>query len=116
MKQTLRIGTYNIWHAGRVKEDVGALGRALAGLELDIVGLQEVDVKTARMDGLDTLKIIAEAGGYPYYAFAKALEKACIETIEAGEVTGDLAALIGPGAKKLTSLQFLRAVRSRVRL
>lgn len=74
MKQTLRIGTYNIWHAGRVKEDVGALGRALAGLELDIVGLQEVDVKTARMDGLDTLKIIAEAGGYPYYAFAKALD------------------------------------------
>ena len=49
-------------------------------------------------------------------AFAQALEKACIDTIEAGEVTGDLAALIGPEAKKLTSLQFLRAVRSRVQL
>jgi len=55
-------------------------------------------------------------GNAQLVAFAKALEAACIETIEAGEVTGDLAALIGPGATKLTSLQFLRAVRSRVQL
>ena len=46
--------------------------------------------------------------------FAKLLEKACIDTVEAGQVTGDLAALIGPTATKLTSLQFLRAIRARV--
>ena len=44
--------------------------------------------------------------------FAKALEKACIDTVEEGLVTGDLAALIGPTAKKLTSLEFLRAIRA----
>lgn len=74
MKKKIRIGTYNIFHAGLVKDDVGAIGRALSDMGLDIVGLQEVDVGTARMDGMDTLKMIAEAGGYPYYAFAKALD------------------------------------------
>ena len=48
--------------------------------------------------------------------FAKALEKACIDTVEEGLVTGDLAALIGPSARKLTSLQFLRAIRERIQL
>ena len=48
--------------------------------------------------------------------FAKALEKACIDTVEEGLVTGDLAALIGPTAKKLTSLEFLRAIRERIQL
>lgn len=70
----IRIGTYNIWHAGRVKEDVGVIGRYLSDLRLDIVGLQEVDVRTERMNGMDTLSIIAEAGRYPYYAFAKAFD------------------------------------------
>ena len=48
--------------------------------------------------------------------FAKALEKACIDTVEEGLVTGDLAALIGPTAKKLTSIEFLRAVRDHIQL
>ena len=48
--------------------------------------------------------------------FARALEKACIDTVEEGLVTGDLAALIGPTATKLTSLQFLRAIREHIRL
>ena len=48
--------------------------------------------------------------------FARALEKACIDTVEEGLVTGDLAALIGPSATKLTSLQFLRAIREHIRL
>ena len=48
--------------------------------------------------------------------FAKALEKACIDTVEEGLVTGDLAALIGPNARKLTSLEFLRAIRERIQL
>jgi len=74
MKKTIRIGTYNIFHAGLVKDDVGMIGRALSDMELDIAGLQEVDVCTDRMNGMDTLKMIAEAGGYPYYAFAKALD------------------------------------------
>ena len=51
-------------------------------------------------------------GNHALCDFAKALEKACIDTVEEGLVTGDLAALIGPTAKKLTSLEFLRAIRA----
>jgi hypothetical protein len=59
--------------------------------------------------------VLSAVGLYqPLVDFAKALEKACIDTVEAGQVTGDLAALIGPSAVKLTSLQFLRAIRARV--
>ena len=70
----IRVCTYNIWHAELVKNDVGTVGRVLAEMGAEIVGLQEVDVCTPRMDGMDTLAIIAKAGGYPYYAFSKALE------------------------------------------
>ena len=55
-------------------------------------------------------------GNAALVAFAKALEKACIDTVEEGLVTGDLAALIGPTAKKLTSVQFMRAIRERIKL
>ena len=72
--KVLRIGSYNIWHAGRVKEDVGAIGRYLSTHRLDLVGLQEVDVGTTRMNGIDTLAVIAKAGGYPFYAFTKAFD------------------------------------------
>ena len=72
--KVLRIGSYNIWHAGRVKEDVGAIGRYLSAHRLDLVGLQEVDVGTTRMNGIDTLAVIAKAGGYPFYAFTKAFD------------------------------------------
>ncbi len=39
--------------------------------------------------------------------FAEALEKVCVETVEAGEMTKDLAILISPDAKWLTTNQFL---------
>ncbi len=48
-------------------------------------------------------------------AFADRLESACIETIESGEMTGDLYALWeGEAAQKLTSTEFLQAVRRRL--
>lgn len=59
--------------------------------------------KRGELDGNDAL-----------CAFAAKLEKACLDAIEEGCVTGDLAALIGPSAKKLTSLEFLRNVRARI--
>ncbi|MBE7089534.1 MAG: NADP-dependent isocitrate dehydrogenase [Clostridiales bacterium] len=50
-------------------------------------------------------------------AFAKRLEKATIETIEAGEMTGDLVGLFkkeGVTPKKLNSKDFLKAIASRI--
>ncbi len=47
-------------------------------------------------------------------AFADRLEQACLDTIEAGEVTGDLASLAERESKALTSAAFLKAVASRL--
>ena len=42
--------------------------------------------------------------------FAKKLENACLDTVRAGTMTGDLAALCGRTG--VTSLAFLKAVRA----
>ena len=42
--------------------------------------------------------------------FANTLEKVCIECVENGEMTKDLAILIGPSSKYLTTNQFLDAI------
>ena len=42
--------------------------------------------------------------------FAETLEKVCVDTVEAGDMTKDLAILIGPDAKWLTTNQFLDAL------
>ncbi len=39
-------------------------------------------------------------------AFAKTLEKVCVETVEAGFMTKDLALLIGPEQSWLTTNEF----------
>ncbi|ONF97561.1 NADP-dependent isocitrate dehydrogenase [Sphingomonas jeddahensis] len=43
--------------------------------------------------------------------FAEELEKVCIETVENGDMTKDLAILIGPEQKWMTTEQFFEAVR-----
>ena len=61
--------------------------------------------KRGEMDGLDEL-----------VAFADALEAATIETIEAGEMTGDLAAITTiENPCKLGTLEFIQAVAGRLR-
>jgi isocitrate dehydrogenase len=40
-------------------------------------------------------------------AFAKTLEKVCVDTVEAGHMTKDLAVLIGPDQPWMTTVQFL---------
>jgi isocitrate dehydrogenase len=42
--------------------------------------------------------------------FASALERVCVETVESGKMTKDLALLIGPDQPWLTTEQFLDAV------
>jgi isocitrate dehydrogenase len=46
--------------------------------------------------------------------FASTLERACVETVEAGQMTKDLALLIGPDQPWLTTEQFLDALDSRL--
>lgn len=72
--RTLCVATYNIWHGDFVLNDVGIFGRELSRLGADIAGLQEVDIKTSRVGGMDTLAVIADAGGYAHYAFTRAMD------------------------------------------
>jgi len=47
--------------------------------------------------------------------FAKTLERVCIETVEAGSMTKDLAILVGPDQEYLTTQEFLAAIDERLR-
>ena len=44
--------------------------------------------------------------------FAETLERVCIETVESGKMTKDLAQLIGPDEPWLTTQDFLAAIDS----
>ena len=57
-----------------------------------------------------------ELDGLPELAsFADKLEAACVETIEAGEMTGDLALITSlPNPTKLSSGEFIKAIRKRL--
>jgi isocitrate dehydrogenase len=47
--------------------------------------------------------------------FAETLERVCVETVEAGQMTKDLALLVGPDQPWLTTQEFLDAIDSRLR-
>ena len=48
-------------------------------------------------------------------AFAERLERVCVETVEAGSMTKDLALLVGPDQDYLTTQEFLAAIDERLR-
>jgi len=43
-------------------------------------------------------------------AFAETLERVCVQTVEEGKMTKDLALLVGPDQKWLTTEEFLAAI------
>jgi isocitrate dehydrogenase len=47
--------------------------------------------------------------------FAETLERVCIETVESGSMTKDLALLVGPDQEYLTTQEFLAAIDERLR-
>ena len=62
---SLRIATFNIQH-GRGPDgvaDAGRLANALVLLDADVLGLQEVDVGVAASQGLDQVRLAADATG-----------------------------------------------------
>ena len=44
--------------------------------------------------------------------FAETLERVCIETVESGQMTKDLAILVGPDQAWMTTEQFFEAIRA----
>ncbi|HCG36152.1 MAG TPA: hypothetical protein DER23_07400 [Clostridiales bacterium] len=70
----LNVATYNIKHGEVVKCNFSLLAQDITDAGPDIVGLQEVDRNTKRNGGANTLAILSEETGLPYYAFAKTLD------------------------------------------
>lgn len=71
---SLRVASYNVKHGKLADLDMTKLADNITSLELDIVGLQEIDQMTTRVNGLNTMKTLSEATGYPYYCFFKAMD------------------------------------------
>ena len=71
----MRLVTCNIWSGrgadGRV--DPERLGRVLAGLDADVLALQEVDRGQDRSGGADLTAVVAQACGALHHRFAPAL-------------------------------------------
>ena len=62
------------------------------------------------------LKYRGEYDGTPeVVAFADALERVCVETVEGGQMTKDLAMLIGPNQAWLTTTEFFDAIETNLK-
>ena len=70
----LRVACYNIRHGHDAGLDMAVLARDILSSSPDVVGLQEVDVRTTRVHGRDTLAELAEAAGFAHYAFCRAID------------------------------------------
>lgn len=70
----LRVVSYNIRNGHDVRHDMSLLAADICSVSPDIVGLQEVDVRTARAGGKDTLAELAAAAGFTHYAFCPAID------------------------------------------
>ena len=74
VKMTLRIGSYNIKHAADAKLNLKTIAKVITEADLDIVGVQEVDLRTTRVNGIDQPRMLAEYAEMPYYVFVRAID------------------------------------------
>jgi endonuclease/exonuclease/phosphatase family metal-dependent hydrolase len=70
---TLRVVSYNI-KAG-VDSSLEAIADVLRELDGDIVAIQEIDFGVPRTDSIDQTEALAQALGYPHFAFAGARKR-----------------------------------------
>lgn len=69
----LRVGSYNIANGKVIGHKMATLAQDIIDLELDIVGLQEVDRLASRSMFIDTAKVLSELTGLEYYYYTKAI-------------------------------------------
>lgn len=74
MPKTLRIGSYNIKHAADAKLNLKTIANVIKEAKLDIVGVQEVDLRTSRSDRVDQPRLLADLAEMPYYIFVRAID------------------------------------------
>ncbi len=69
----LNIGSYNIANGSKVDHDFKKLAADILSANLDVVGLQEVDINCDRSGNIETIKELSKLTGYQYYCFFKAI-------------------------------------------
>ena len=69
----LKVGSFNIANGSKVSHNLKKIADDIKELDLDIVGLQEVDRHASRSQFLDTMKRLSDLTGYKYYYFSKAI-------------------------------------------
>lgn len=73
---SLNIGSYNIAHGQFINYDMQPIADDILEKDLDIVGLQEVDINADRSQNIDTLTLLSQMTGYKYYAYYKTVDLA----------------------------------------
>ena len=70
----LKIGTYNIANGREINWDFSLIAKDIVDNDLDIVGLQEVDILCERSKFTDTMERLKEYTGMEYYAYFKCID------------------------------------------
>ena len=73
---SLNIGSYNIAHGQFINYDMQPIADDILEKDLDIVGLQEVDINADRSQNIDSLVLLSQMTGYKYYAYYKTVDLA----------------------------------------
>ncbi len=73
---SLNIGSYNIAHGQFINYDMQPIADDILEKDLDIVGLQEVDINADRSQNIDSLALLSQMTGYKYYAYYKTVDLA----------------------------------------
>ncbi|GIE88315.1 endonuclease/exonuclease/phosphatase family protein [Actinoplanes regularis] len=90
----MRLATFNLLHGRSLSDGAVHAGRvrdAIADLDADVLGLQEVDRAQPRSGGLDLTALAAEALGAPAHRFAAAVVGTPGKTWQAWHADADIA-------------------------
>ena len=70
----INVATYNICHGRYADLDWSRIASAIREADADIVGLQEIDMGTNRVGGLDTVAALTAATGLTHALFVPAMD------------------------------------------
>ena len=72
--KSITIATYNIRHGHDVNCDWSKIAEIVSDSGADIIGFQEIDMRTNRIGGIDTVSGLLKATGLPYGIFVPAMD------------------------------------------
>lgn len=70
----ITVASYNVRHGADAGLDMSKLAKCIHEVGADIVGIQEMDVNTTRVNGRDLVSELKEASGFEYGDFVKCID------------------------------------------